>query len=68
MKRLRKQDDYSPLFEGLKRPEKDLRIEDRDGTSVLIILGAEVSGARQILERVRAGLLRSGGPRRLDIV
>lgn len=59
--------DFSPLFDGLTN-RRSLRIDDKgDGRSVLTILGVEVEGDRPILERVRAGLLRNGGPRRIDI-
>ena len=55
--------DYSPLFEGMSvRP---LRIEDRGQVSVLFVPGGEVEGSRRILERVRDGILRNGGPRSL---
>ena len=59
--------DFSPLFDGLTN-RRSLRIDDKgDGRSVLTILGVEVEGDRPILERVRDGLLRNGGPRRIDI-
>lgn len=57
--------DYSPLFEGMSvRP---LRIEDRGQVSVLFLSGGQVEGSRQVLEQVRDGLLRNGGPERIFI-
>ena len=59
--------DFSPLFEGLTI-RRSLRIDDReDGLSVLTIHGVEVEGSRPVLERVRDGLLRNGGPQRMNI-
>ena len=63
--------DYSPLFDGLLSSSVRLRIEERqeDGRTiaVLMLFGAEVRGGRQALEKVRDGLLRNGGPRRMFI-
>lgn len=59
--------DFSPLFEGMSI-RRSLRIDDRsDGRSILTILGVEVEGSRPILERVRAGLIRNGGPQQMNI-
>lgn len=56
--------DYTPLFGDLFG-RRDLRIDDReDGRAVLSILGIKVEGSRPILERVRDGLLRNGGPQK----
>lgn len=59
--------DYSPLFEGMTG-RHSVRIDDReDGRSILTIFGVEVEGSRPVLERVRDGLLRNGGPQRMNI-
>lgn len=59
--------DFSHLFEGMMS-RRSLRIDDReDGRSVLTIHGVEVEGSRPVLERVRDGLLRNGGPQRMNI-
>lgn len=58
--------DFSPLFEGMTS-RRSLRIDDReDGRSVLTIHGVKVEGSRPVLERVRDGLLRNGGPQRIE--
>ena len=47
---------------------RSLRIDDReDGRSVLTILGVEVEGSRPVLERVRDGLIRNGGPQQMKL-
>lgn len=59
--------DFSPLFEGMS-VSRSLRIDDReDGRSVLTIHGVKVEGSRPVLERVRDGLLRNGGPQQMNI-
>lgn len=59
--------DFSPLFEGM-RSRRSLRIDDReDGRSVLTIHGVEVEGSRPVLERVRDGLIRNGGPQQMEL-
>ena len=59
--------DFSPLFDGMTI-RRTLRIDDReDGRSILTILGNKVEGSRPVLERVRDGLLRNGGPQRMNI-
>lgn len=58
--------DYTPLFGDLLS-RQSLRIDDReDGRSVLTILEYKVEGPRPILERVRDGLIRNGGPQRVQ--
>lgn len=61
--------DFSPLFEGIRTPLPRLKIIDREEngetTSALTLFGVEVRGSRQVLERVRDGLLRNGGPQRI---
>lgn len=58
--------DYSPLFGDLLS-RQSLRIDDReDGRSVLSFLGYKVEGSRPILERVRDGIIRNGGPQRVQ--
>ena len=59
--------DFSPLFEGMMS-RRSLRIDDReDGRSVLTIHGVEVEGSRPVLERVRDGLIRNGGPQQMKL-
>lgn len=43
-----------------------LRVVDKGRFSVLTIHGVEVIGSRQVLERVRDGLIMNGGPQRLN--
>jgi len=57
--------DYSPLFGGMLGKLRPLRIIDRDGTSVLSIFGGAVIGSRRILEKVRDGIVRNGGPQHI---
>lgn len=59
--------DFSPLFGGMMS-RRSLRIDDReDGRSVLTIHGVEVEGSRPVLERVRDGLVRNGGPQQMKL-
>lgn len=59
--------DFSPLFKGMMS-RRSLRIDDReDGRSVLTIHGVEVEGSRPVLERVRDGLIRNGGPQQMKL-
>ena len=70
MKRRLKIQDFSPLFAGIRSHSSRLNIIDREEngetTSVLTLFGVEVRGSRQVLERVRDGLLRNGGPQRIQ--
>ena len=67
MRQGQKISDFSPLFEGMTI-RRSLRIDDReDGRSVLTIHGVEVEGSRPVLERVRDGLIRNGGPQQMKL-
>lgn len=57
--------DYSPLFRGMTF-RRSLPISDEEGRSYMTINGVKVEGSRQVLERVRDGLLRNGGPQRIQ--
>lgn len=69
MKQRLKIRDFSPLFEGVRSHSSRLNILDRDENgeriSVLTLFGVEVRGSRRVLERVRDGLIRNGGPQRI---
>lgn len=64
-KRIRRES-FSPLFEGMTLNRDRLRVVDKGRFSVLTIHGVEVIGSRQVLERVRDGLIMNGGPQRLN--
>lgn len=70
MKQRSKIQDFSPLFEGVRSRSTRLNILDREENgeriSVLTLFGVEVKGSRRVLERVRDGLIRNGGPQRIQ--
>lgn len=70
MKQRFKIQDFSPLFEGVRSRSTRLNILDREENgeriSVLTLFGVEVKGSRRVLERVRDGLIRNGGPQRIQ--
>ena len=68
MRQRSKIQDFSPLFEGISsrfRLPISERTENGETTSVLTLFGVEVRGSRRVLEMVRDGLIRNGGPQRI---